>query len=248
MRDKNSALDDFRNSIGKLGGNIHILEEPVPVEEQMSYFAFSEKVKKGHFRYDVLDMSEYDIMELLTDEEVPLTKKKSILAALAVARSVKQYRILEHYLQLCSSDTRGWTLMALMEARIGLETDLSGEKQVFISSGLGGKKDKMRFYVLFFTKNGQILEPYQYAVVRDEGRFLLEKQGCRLEHISCGEKYVEMLALVPIGADVKVIFSSVITGCNEFGDFLSQTFTVTNVKILGKEEIDAIILKNERND
>ena len=58
-----------------------------------------------------------------------------------------------------------WAYMALMESRIMLESELSEEKQIYISTGLGGKGRKLRFYLLLQTNENKPFLDYQRNVI-----------------------------------------------------------------------------------
>lgn len=247
MKDNDNVLDEFRDSIGRLKGHFHILEQPVPIEEQIHYFKYSDKLRGDKNKLDLSNMSPSHILEMLNDDEIDETQKKSILSTLAISQDIQNYRVLEEYAKNPSPEVYNWTLLALMESRITLETELSEEKQIFISSGLGGKSEKMRFYILILSKRAIDFEPYQKSVVHDEGTYVLEKANCEIERMNFGDKYIELVVLMPIGADVKEIVSKVIDSCNEFGNFISDSFTLTNVKIFKKTEIENIIRKHERD-
>ena len=55
---------------------------------------------------------------------------------------------------------------------------------------------------------------------------------------------MELVFLIPVRADIKLTLDKVINECNQYGDFLSNVFTITNVKELTPEEISEIISKN----
>jgi len=56
------------------------------------------------------------------------------------------------------------------------------------------------------------------------------------------------LFLVPVRDDIKKNLDHVIRECNQYGDFISSVYTVTNVKELSEEEIQDILKKHEKND
>ena len=58
------------------------------------------------------------------------------------------------------------------------------------------------------------------------------------------EQYVELVFLIPVRTDIKATLDRVINECNQYGDFLSNVFTITNVKELTAEEVSEIINKN----
>ena len=52
---------------------------------------------------------------------------------------------------------------------------------------------------------------------------------------------------MPIRTDIKRLIETIVGECNQYGNFLSKAFTVTNVKELNKEEI-ARIIHGEKNE
>ena len=140
-----------------------------------------------------------------------------------------------------------WAYMALMESRIMLESELSEEKQIYISTGLGGKGRKLRFYLLLQTNENKPFLDYQRNVIEREFAFAMRNADCDIERLTVHETYADLLALMPIRTDIKQLIEHIIEECNQYGDFLSKSFTVTNVKELNDEEI-ARIIHGEKNE
>ena len=49
MKEDNDIFKKFRDSFSKIDGHFHILEQRVPVERQMEYFKYSEKIRIFRF-------------------------------------------------------------------------------------------------------------------------------------------------------------------------------------------------------
>ncbi len=58
------------------------------------------------------------------------------------------------------------------------------------------------------------------------------------------ESRISLEFLIPVRTDIKATLDRVINECNQYGDFLSNVFTITNVKELTAEEVSEIINKN----
>ena len=245
MKEEGDVFKKFRDSFSKMNGHFHILEQRVPVELQMEYFKYSEQVRKNKSDLDEMD---YDLLsESLSDPEVTTERKKYILSMLATSHQVKAYRMLEYYVQEPGQDVRDWAYMALMESRIALESELSDEKQIYISTGLGGRGEKLRFYVLILSTGLESFQEYQRKVIEREFAYALPKENCELERLGIGDNYVELVFLIPVRSDIKLVLDKVISECNQYGNFLSTIFTITNVKELSEDEIADIIKKNGEN-
>ncbi|WP_320981125.1 hypothetical protein [Parabacteroides goldsteinii] len=244
MKEEGDVFKKFRDSFSKMDGHFHILEQRVPVELQMEYFKYSEQVRKERAKPDLNDMDYTAFRESLSNPESTTDYKKYILSMLATSREVKAYRMLEDYVQHPDEDVSNWAYMALMESRISLESELSDEKQIYISTGLGGKGEKLRFYVLMLSRDRKPFQEYQRKVIEREFAYFLPKADCEIERLTIGEQYVELVFLIPVRADIKLTLDKVINECNQYGDFLSDIFTITNVKELTEQEVTDIINKN----
>lgn len=242
MKEKNDIFERFRNSFTTMQGHFHILEQRVPVELQIEYFKYSEQIRKEK---KGLTDDEYQIyVNNLSDRETTTERKKYVLSSLATSSDVKAYRLLEKYVQEPDPDVTDWAYMALMESRISLESELSEEKQIYISTGLGGRGQKLRFYTLLIGSENKPFEEYQRRIIEREFEYYLPKEECEIEQLNIQDLYVELVFLIPVRNNLKAILDNVISECNQYGDFLSKSFTVTNVKELSQEEITDILDKN----
>ncbi|MDO4757484.1 MAG: hypothetical protein Q4A54_14150 [Parabacteroides sp.] len=245
MKEDKNVFKRFQNSFAKLDGRLHILEQRVPVEKQMEYFRYSGIMRKDPNRSEI----DYEIIqETLADPEASAGQKRHVLTMLATTSEVRAYRMLEEYVQAPDSEIADWAYMALMECRIGLESEFSDEKQIYISTGLGGKGEKLRFYVLMVANKKEPFKTYERDIVEREFPYLLAQSECDVERLTVGEKYIELLFLVPVRAEIKLILDQVVNECNQYGDFISSVYTVTNVKELSEEEIQEVIEKHEKSN
>jgi len=245
-KERSDVFERFQESFSKMDGHFHILEQKVPIELQMEYFKCSEQM-----RYDNTPITEEDLSvykQSLSDTEATIDRKKFILSALAVSNEVKAYRVLEEYVQHPDPEITNWAYMALMESRISLESELSEEKQIYISTGLGGKGEKLRFYTLFIASENKPFEEYQRQIIEREFPYYLTKKNCDIERLTINDTYVELLFLIPVRVDIKTTLDNAVNECNQYGNFLSPLFTITNVKELSAEDIDKIIKKKHGDD
>jgi hypothetical protein len=104
MKEDNDIFKKFRDSFSKIDGHFHILEQRVPVERQMEYFKYSEKIRKDQDKPDISKMDFSVFEDSLDDPESTTEHKKYVLSMLATSRQVKAYRILEEYAQAPDPD------------------------------------------------------------------------------------------------------------------------------------------------
>ena len=240
----NDAIRNFADSMQNLQGNLHILEQQVPVQRQVAYFKFSDKLKREQSAQLPFDDERVDeIYAALQDEQAAETapigkaEKRRLLTLLAISRSVKAFRMLQSYIKHPDPEVADWTAMALMESRLALETELSNEKQIYIATAMGGKGQKMRFSIVLYAKVKEPLLPFQRQTIEDEVTFQFSHADCEIERLEIKDLYVRLLCLIPIKANVQAIFDQILNGCNEFGDFLQHGFTISNVQEITEEDI-----------
>ncbi|MDR2118673.1 MAG: hypothetical protein LBP25_03970 [Tannerellaceae bacterium] len=185
---------------------------------------------------------EYQVyMHSLSSDTLSSEHKKYILSALAISSDVRAYRLLEDYAQHAESDVTNWAYMALLESRISLESELLEEKQIYISTGLGGRGNKLRFYVLITASKNEPFQAYQRQTVESEFTYYLPTEDIEIERLTVYDLYVELILLIPVQKDIKAILDRIIAECNQYGNFISNTITVTNVKELSADEVAEII-------
>lgn len=237
--------DIFYNNIQKaledLPGNFNILEDKIDIGLQMKYFEFSRKLRK-RMGLDPFFEKREELFLAKTEQK----EKKEILAALAAYDDVRAYRTIEKFVSNPDKDLKDWAILALQESKMLMQSSLLDEQQVFISTGLGGKGQKLRYCVVFINQDREeMLNTTQQKLVKDELIFLLKKEEGEFEVISFFEGFSTSLVLLPLTADLKKIFRGVIDECNQYGNFLQEDMIVTNVKDLSRGDI--IQLLNEKN-
>lgn len=239
--------DIFYNNLQKaledLPGNFNILEEKIDIAVQMKYFDFSRKLRKKD------NLVEYfDQRDDLFSPEVGVRRKKQILAALAAVDDVQAYRTIEKFAAEDTSELKDWAILALQESKMLMQSSLLDEQQVFISTGLGGKGQKLRYCVVFINNQREdMLSSTQQKLVKDELIFSLKKEEGEFEVISFFEGFATSLVLLPLQADLKSIFRNVIDECNQYGNFLQEDMIITNVKDLSRGDIIQLLNQNQEN-
>jgi len=222
-----------------LNQNFSLIEDPVDVAVQMKYFETSSRMSGKINEEDLLARKNE-----LFDSAVPVENKKALLVQMAGVPSPEVYRVLENYVKEPDEELKEWSKMALHENRLLLESHLLDNRQVFISTGLGGKGHKLRYFVVLINKGGDDLKPFQQKVVQDEMQYTLQRHNSELENVNFMQRYTTMRVVIPINSDVTRLFREGIDECNQFGDFLSPDFIVTNLKEMSEEEINEALSVN----
>jgi len=237
----------FYNNIQKAFENFpddfNILEEQIDIEIQMQYFEFIHKIReKDHV--EALENSDELFMA-----ETSLERKKEILAVLSILDDVKAYRTIEKFITLSEGFIKQWAVLALQESRILLQSSLLDKQQVFISTGLGGKGQKLRYFVVFLNNTKHfILNNTQQKLLTDELIFELKKNNGEFETINFTEGFSTAIVMLPLKVDIKTVFKNIIDECNQYGNFLKTDLIITNVKIMSKDEITDLLSKKDNHE
>lgn len=240
MSDK-SIYSKIKELFGDLE-NYNVLEEQIDLDQQMKYFDYSKQFKQE------MDEEEWEQKkDDLFKQDVALDEKKKLLIYLASREDVSAYRLLEQYVEDPDPEIRDWALLALQESRMLLKSKLLDENQVFISTGLGGKGSKLRYFIVLLAVNEHSLTDTQKHLIKEEFEYTLKKQDIEIEEMQFYDTFTTMVTLIPIDLSLKEVFKTTIKECNRYGgDFLKSNFIVTNVKKLSNEEIQRLI--EEQND
>ena len=127
--------------------------------------------------------------------------------------------------------------MALQHSRISLETHFLDEQQVFISTGLGGKGEKLRYFIVCKFKETIEIKDMQKKVLQTEFEMSFSSHNSFIEKISYFDDYFSILGLIPIDVSINEVVKTAIKESNNYGDFIHDRFLITNVKILKIREI-----------
>lgn len=235
--EEDNIYKKIQEAISSLPENFSILEEQIDVELQMEYFNYSRDLKTG-FSVDLILQHQADLF----DPAIPLDEKKNLLVLLASQEKVEAFRTIEKYAKNPDPELRQWSILALQESRMVIQSSLMDEQQVYISTGLGGKDQKLRYFVVFIcNENVEEYSTVQRKLIRDELEYALAHNNGILEEISFEKDLAIALLLLPVKSDIQGVFSSVINECNQYGDFVRQDIIITNVKRMSVSEIKRFI-------
>jgi hypothetical protein len=217
-------------------GDINIIDEKIDIHLQVEYFDMSKDLKDKPELTDWLEKS-----EMLFSSETPLDFKKTLLVTLASIDDVKAYRIIEKYHLNHDSELKHWAMLALQESRMMMQSKLLEHSQVLISTGLGGKDNKLRYFFALFTKNGESFTEFQKKIIRSEFGYFLQSNSSEIEEIHFEEDIATILVLVPLHIPIQDLFKDVVNECNQYGDFIRENCIITNVKVMNLKEIHAFL-------
>jgi hypothetical protein len=229
--------EDIREFLNNLPDKYDIMEEGIDIQTQKEYIDYSHS-------FDSSDLTEKETLNLgntLFDTRQSLEAKKKALALLAHLGTITAFRQLERYYQHPDKDLKQWTALALQECKMFLESTLTDESTGFISSGLGGLQDKLRYYFLVLPASDIAFTTTQKNIIKEELNLVARDLNCIVESVDHSDKFVELTVLVPMDIAVGTLIETVIKKCNELGDFVFEHYYVTNQNIPDTLEINDII-------
>lgn len=232
MDENENLYEKIREIIGSTPAKLKVLEQQIDMDLQLEYYECSMRVREERS-----DEWAQEHMQHLREPAYPEEIKKEILARMASLVRVDSFRAIECYVHEAPESMISWAILALNECRMLLESKLMDENQVFISTGLGGKDEKLRYFVVLMTRSKVDLTESQKMVIRNEFEYILKKFDAVLEEADFSDYLATLTLLLPMNYSLKSVFRQAIDECNRYGDFLNDDFIVTNVRVLSFGEI-----------
>jgi hypothetical protein len=237
MFETDNIYENIKEVINSIPENFKILEETIDIEVQKEFFESTKNIKIDAER-DVLD----NMISRLNHIDTHVNDCKLLLQKLALIDSVEAFRAIESFAKNPRQELKEWAILSLQQSRMVLQCSLLDEQQVFISTGLGGKNDKLRYYLIFpYNQNIHKLTQIQKEALKNELDFFLSKHNAETEFTEFEKRYATAMTLIPLKAPIPDIIRDVLNECNQLGDFLSPDVLITNMKKLSREEIIRMI-------
>lgn len=245
MEEFENIYDKIREIIGDNPNRMSVLEEQVDIDLQMEYFEFSRRAKE-----DLDKESIAGELDKLLDPEIPVDYKRNLLPKLASMEQVEAYRTIEKFMKDPPPELKSWGILALMESRMLLESKILNENKVFISTGLGGKGARLRYFIVLLGKGINEFSDLQKKIVSNEFEMVLKKYDSLIEELKFDKTFATLLTMLPMDVTIKKVFAEAIEECNVYGHFLQSNFIITNVKRLSMNEINDFIARqnNEKSE
>lgn len=238
----NSELfDKLRELSGLFSDKFNVIDEPIDMKLQMAYFKRSKKIKSSPAAENI----DLEKIGNLHNPDLDAEQIKDNMILLSSVDDPKAYRILEEFSKDTENPLHQWALMALQESKMLIEGNLLDERQIFVSTGLGGHGNLLRYFVALIGNNIEEFMPYQQHVVQSEFETALKNNRSELERIEFQDKYAALTVLMPLNVPFHQILLDAVEECNQYGDFLQSDFLVTNVKMLSFDEIRDIVRKKQ---
>jgi len=239
--EKHNIYKRIQEAISTLPENFSILEEQIDVELQLEYFNYARDIN-NHFSDEMILQHITDLF----DQNVPFEEKKNLLVLLASQEKVEAFRAIEKYTKMPDVKLRDWSILALQESRMVLQSSLMDEQQVYISTGLGGRDQKLRYFLVFIGNENVVrYSELQQKVIQNELEYAIQNNKGIFEEINFDENLAVSVFLLPVKTDIQSLFNGVINECNQYGDFVSPDVIITNVKRMSFSEIKRFLSREK---
>lgn len=217
--------------------HVHVLEEEIPIDIQQEFMDLSSELEDTEF-------SDEDIVEFgerLSDPAAVEQDIKQALVVLAFTGSVDAFRQVEKYRKAAPHDLKNFARFAFHIAKVFVESELTDTMPRFVSSGLGGKGQLLRYCVVVFPNIETGFTEAQQKIIELEFKEASMRQGGETEHTRFVYEYAFMKVLVPIQTNLNTFTKEAIAECNKYGNFVYEGYFATNVRTPGHLEILEVI-------
>jgi hypothetical protein len=209
------------------------MEDGIDLAVQKEYLKLSETIEFDSIDYNIVLKES----KKLFSEDIAIERKKKLLILLAHSGTVESYHIIEKYLRHASGEWKDWALLSLKECRAFLESDLLEVEGGFLSTGLGGKEDKFRYFFIVSPKGGLAFSKTHRNTLKRAFETIGQKFNAEIEEIHFRPDYAMIGMLIPVDVAVGNVIEEGIRECNKTDDFLNFHYYVTNVKKPTNEEL-----------
>jgi hypothetical protein len=232
--EEENAFENFRDLLSKFNGQLNLIDEQIDVDLQMEYFNLAAEIRKSADKDTFLARKE-ELFSLDDFDEI-----KHMLIILASVDNIEAFRILERFVQNNPVGlVRQWALLAYHESKMRIESSLLDENQVFVSTGLGGKNSKLRFFIVLFSANKyNPFNDFQQKIIRTELTDNSTRFEIELEDLGFSGRFSTITALIPVNHIIDDVFSGIINECNQYGSFIHKNYLITNVKKMTMDEVE----------
>lgn len=231
--------ENIRKFLESMPDQYDILEEGIDIKTQKEYINCSHSFDRG----ELTDRETINLENILFDTKAKIDSKKKVLNLLAHLGTISAFRQIEKYYKNPDNDLKQWAALAMQECKMFLESTLTNQSFGFISSGLGGHRDKLRYFFLVLSSTDQPFTNRQKSIIKEEYNLLAKDLNCIVEAVDLSGTFVGLTVLVPMDVAVGFFIESGIKKCNELGDFVFEYYYATNQEIPDNSEIKNIIKK-----
>ncbi|MBN2891160.1 MAG: hypothetical protein JXL97_04765, partial [Bacteroidales bacterium] len=219
-----------------------VIEGIINPEVHLEYIEFSAKMVNNTNEQEIISISDN-----IFDEKIEIDEKKRLLVLMAKIDDVHIFRKLQKYSENPDKELSDWAFIALQESQSLIQSSLLGEEQILISTGLGGKGNKLRFFIIAQTENNEQITNIQKKIISNEIEFAFKNNDCELEKIEYGDYFYTIVGLFPFNFEIiEITLSQIFEEVKNFNINISEKYIITNVKISDLNESALLIREMEQ--
>ena len=239
MKNEEKEIRDILESFPE---KFNIMERGIKLAVQKEYIELHEKLEIEEIGGNRM-IGGFE--KIINESENTLEKKKALISIGHIG-TIESYKSLEKIYQHADDELKEWALMAIQENLMSLENYLNNENIGMISTGLGGKGDKLRYYFAVVSKNCEPFTKSQQDIIKNEYESICKENRTEIEKINFSLDYAELIILMPMDVALDTIVARGIIRSNEFGDFISEDYYAANTEIPTTVELQKIINEHLR--
>jgi len=235
------AINDMNDEIYEQAHTVlnDLPEQPTVVEQGIAL-----SVQREFLEYaEGIDLNQYSQEDIrargrsLFDPDTTLEDKKKALVLLAHSGTVEFYRVIERYVKTAEGELKNWGTLALEECRMYLEGSLLDKRVGMVMTGLGGKDNKLRYFLVVRARKGVAFTDPQETVIELSFKQVGERLESVLERIEFHQTHVTMIVLIPLNIAVAEFIEGGIRAGNQVDGLLDVDYYVRNDRIPTEEKV-----------
>jgi len=228
-----SDAEEFYHYITEHSSNIRIVDDIINVKDQEQFLRLARKLKPNK----VGDEHALKMAARLFESDLTIAEGKKILVILALRSNIEAFRVIEKYKEVAPPKLQDFARFAYYISRTLIEGELSDNPPSLISTGLGGKDNKLRMFIAIFPSFEGTFSENQARIIRMEWEETCKNYQIETEKLRFLFEYTSLRILVPLNIDLSAVVKEFIAECNKYGNFVYEGFLATNVDIPSHREI-----------
>jgi len=223
-KENKKIIEEILNSIPE---EFRVIEQKIKDSKYKEYHEIDSKLVGLYVSKEVL--IEANQWNRNTDSKVT----KSLLVKLSQLSDVNSYRKIEQIInETEKEDIKEFGQICLMQSRLFLENLLLDEPVGMVSSGLGGKGNRLRYNIVLKSENEFSEE--RLNKLKEIINQICSKRDSELETIENLGKYVRIMLLVSMDEAIGIVIKDITDRLL----FVDKEYICTNVEIIEKELIE----------
>lgn len=220
---------------------IIVIEDYIEPAVQVEYLDYSQKYIK-----DIDEEKLIKDVDLLFSDELSIEEKKILLVRLSKIDDISVYRKIEKYYKNPDEKLRLWSVIAFQESHNLIQSSLLEENSILVSSALGGKDSKMRFFIVIQNELKETFSDIQKRIIVQETKFIFDKHNSDIEKIEFGDYFFTIVALFPFSFDklqsiIENILNETIDELKLYQIKIADKYLITNTKIKTIEQTSKLL-------